>query len=457
MINTASSKNAHRWLIWLSVPLGILTALVFLLGRPVLWSLKAYLYGYPLVIMDVTRSNANLLIGPTNQLTRVPRFPDASFHEVVRPNVDTLYTTAFIDAEAGPWVFEMAANQERYEVVQVMDAWSNVFASLGTRTPGPQGGRYLITAPGWQGKVPEGMTRLAAPTSLVWLIGRTQTNGVADYPLIHRLQKGLKLHRLGAPDDDGAPAMLTPPQQRPAAPVQQLKAMSGREFFERLAALMVKNPPAEADTAMLKTLADIGARPGQPLDWGWRESWASDVGRNLADLLVARQIASGQPLVNGWATPPAQLGAYGTDYGLRAGVAMVGLGANLPLDAMYPSARVDGTGQRLHGQHRYRLHFAPGERPPVKAFWSITAYGPDEFLIANPENRYALGDRDPLEVNKDGSLDLWIQAHPPEDGRRSNWLPVSQSMEFALTARLYWPEAQALDGRWHMPPVQRID
>jgi hypothetical protein len=136
---------------------------------------------------------------------------------------------------------------------------------------------------------------------------------------------------------------------------------------------------------------------------------------------------------------------------------MVGLGANLPADAMYPNTRVDSRGAALDGRHRYRLRFLAGELPPVRAFWSITAYGPDEFLIANPLNRHALGDRDPLVFNADGSLDLWIQAEPPEPARRSNWLPVKAGEPFLLNARLYWPKEAALDGHWGMPAVERID
>jgi hypothetical protein len=172
---------------------------------------------------------------------------------------------------------------------------------------------------------------------------------------------------------------------------------------------------------------------------------------------VARELKQSREAVHGWSTPPAVLGDYGTHYNLRAVVAMVGLGANLPADATYPNTRVDGEGRPLHGSHRYRLHFAKGALPPVKAFWSVTAYGADDFLIANPLNRHALGDRDPLVFNADGSLDLWVQAEPPPAERRANWLPVKDGEPFLLNARLYWPEAEALDGRWHMPPLQRLD
>ncbi|MGL6113323.1 MAG: DUF1214 domain-containing protein, partial [Rubrivivax sp.] len=170
---------------------------------------------------------------------------------------------------------------------------------------------------------------------------------------------------------------------------------------------------------------------------------------------VRRELAQPRDRVNGWATPAAVLGDYGTHYNLRAVVTMVDLGANLPADASYPNTRVDAAGQPLQGSHRYRLHFSAGQLPPVRAFWSLTAYGADDFLIANPMNRHALGDRDPLVFNADGSFDLRVQAEPPPADQRANWLPVKHGEPFLLNARLYWPKPEALDGRWHMPPVQR--
>jgi len=124
---------------------------------------------------------------------------------------------------------------------------------------------------------------------------------------------------------------------------------------------------------------------------------------------------------------------------------------------MYPNAQVDSEGRPLDGSRRYRLHFAAGQLPPVKAFWSVTAYGADDFLIDNALGRHALGDRDPLVLNADGSLDLWIQADTPPAERQANWLPVKAGAPFLLNARLYWPLPEALDGRWGMPAIERLD
>lgn len=443
----------------------LLAGALLVAARQVALGAQAYVFGLPLVITDLTRAHAVRTLAPENQLARARRFPDRHFRAVVRPNVDTLYTSAFIDAAQGPWVFEMAPNDQRYEVMSFMDAWTNVFAAPGTRTIGTGGGRFLLASRTWQGPVPQGMTLLRAPTDRVWLIGRTQTNGSADYPTVHRLQDGIRLGRLpaaGAAPVEAAPAPVPMPvgpgaaPGRGTAPLAQLREMPVQEFFARLARLMVDNPPSAADAPMLAQLARLGVAPGAAPRWGAAQRWAMALGRAIAERTMARELDR-RPTRRGWITPPAMLGDYGTSYAIRAVVAVIGLGANLPADTLYPSARVDGRGEALHGDHRYRLHFERGALPPVHAFWSVTAYGPDDFFIDNALDRYALGDRDPLVPNPDGSLDLLIQAQAPPGRSAANWLPVKAGSAFTLTARLYWPGAAALDGRWGMPAVQRID
>ena len=427
-------------------------------GEAIVLGAEAYIFGYPLVVMDVTRHNLQRNVGPDNQLRRVRVFPGARFREVVRPNVDTLYTTAFIDMHQGPWVFEMPANDQRYELMPFMDAWTNVFASPGTRSTGTTGGRFLLAGPAWTGPTPEGLTLLRAPTRMVWLIGRTQANGGGDLPMVHHLQDGIRLRTLGdwkAGVSPAPPAWDAAPDAGPT-PVRQMQGMDTPAFFLRLAQLMVDNPPAAADGPMLVKLARIGVMPGQPPRWSLTDRWAISLGRTIADWTVARELRK-RRTVDGWNTPPGNIGDFGTFYNLRAVVAMIGLGANLAADATYPSAATDNAGRTLHGDHRYRLHFAKGGLPPVRAFWSVTAYGADDYLIGNPLGRHALGDRDPLQFNPDGSLDLWIQAEAPERARQANWLPVKAGEPFLLNARLYWPKAAALDGSWGMPGVERQD
>jgi hypothetical protein len=183
--------------------LALALASLYGLKDKIMLGAEAYVYGYPLVIMDITRAQSAINIGPENQLRRVRQFPDANFKDVVRPNVDTLYTTAFLSMKEGPWVFNMPVQYERYELMPFMDAWTNVFASPGTRTSKSNESVYLLVGPNWQGTVPAHMTLLRSPTDMVWLIGRTQTNGVADFETVHRIQDGLQLQAF-KPKDNSA-------------------------------------------------------------------------------------------------------------------------------------------------------------------------------------------------------------------------------------------------------------
>ena len=457
---------AKRLVLATLVLVAVITAMLLVMKDKIMLGAEAYLYGYPLVMMETTRIQSAKYIGPENQLRMVRQFPNAQFKDVVRPNVDTLYTTAFISMKEGPWVFEMPANDKRYELMPFMDAWTNVFASPGTRTSGNQGATYLLAGPEWNGQVPKGMTLLKSPTDMVWLIGRTQTNGTADFATVHELQNRLRLTKWLQPPDSlsastdskrDAQAGWQVSTEPSLPPVAQMKALNTTEFFNRLMKLMVSNPPSPEDAPLLARLAQLEIKPGQAVHLSGSNALSFSLGRWIANQRVMKALNT-KAQDGSWSYPPLNLGRYGTDYNTRAAVAMVGLGANLPEDAVYPNTALDHQGQALNGKHRYRLHFAANALPPVKAFWSITAYGADEFLIDNPLQRFAIGDRDPLVFNADGSLDLWVQATPPSQKEAAaNWLPVQMSAPFLLNARLYWPEDKALNGQWKMPVVERLN
>ena len=457
---------AKRFLLAALVLVTLLSALLLVIKDKIMLGAEAYLYGYPLVMMETTRLHSAKYAGPENHLRMIRQFPNAQFKDVVRPNVDTLYTTAFLSMKEGPWVFEMPANDKRYELMPFMDAWTNVFSSPGTRTSGNQGATYLLVGPQWDGQVPKGMTLLKSPTDMVWLIGRTQTNGTADFATVHELQNRLSLTKWRQPSSILSASTDSQRDAKPVwqvstepslPPVAQMKALSTPEFFNRLMQLMISNPPPTEDAPLLARLAQLEIKPGQAVHLSWTNTLSFSLGRWLANQRVMKALNT-KPQDGVWSSPPLNLGRYGTDYNTRAAVAMVGLGANLPEDALYPNTAVDQQGRPLNGQHRYRLHFAANALPPVKAFWSITAYGADEFLIDNPLQRFALGDRDPLVFNADGSLDIWIQASTPDQKEAAtNWLPVQKGSAFLLNARLYWPEAKALNGQWKMPVLERLN
>jgi hypothetical protein len=160
---------------------------------------------------------------------------------------------------------------------------------------------------------------------------------------------------------------------------------------------------------------------------------------------------------NGWQMNTDTMGVYGDFYLKRAIVALVGLGANQPEDAIYPLNVSDAAGKPVMGENKYVLHFNKDEFPPAGAFWSLTMYDEEGFQVANPLNRFAIGDRDELKYNADGSLDLYIQNETPGPDKESNWLPGPNSGKLGLTMRLYAPKPQAVDGRWNPPPIEQVD
>jgi hypothetical protein len=430
---------------------------------------EAAVYGLPLVIMDLTRAKTTNVphpqgfAAPVNQFAQVRAFPDASFKDIVRANVDTLYSAAFLDLSAEPLVLTVPDTKGRYYLMPMLDAWTNVFASPGKRTTGTKAGTFAITGPGWTGTLPAGVTELKSPTNMAWIIGRTQTNGPDDYAAVHAIQDGYRLVPLSSFGKPYTPpeATVDPNFDMKTAPVDQLKAMSSVTFFSRLAALLASNPPPAAEAPVLDKLASIGVVPGQPFDPSRLDSAvARGLEQSLPAAIAKLEAASkqaGAP-VNGWRVPSSALGNYGTDYGTRAVVSLVGLGANLVEDAVYPSAFVDNEGKPLNGGNRYVIHFDKGAMPPVQAFWSITMYDAQSFFVPNSINRYAVSSWMPLQKNADGSLDIHVQAQSPGKDSESNWLPAPAG-DFNLTLRMYWPTEKAptiMDGSWQPPAVTRL-
>lgn len=449
-------SQTKKWLA-LGLVLAVIVGIVVSQLDTVQRAARSYVFAYPLVMTELTRNKFIKGIAPLNRLVNVPVFPDANFRDVVRPNVDTLYSVAWFDLSQGPQVLELPAT-ERYHVMQFLDAWTNVFASLGPRTTGSTGGRYLVAGPDWQGTAPEGMRVLRSPTQTSWLLGRVQTNGAADYPVVHAIQAQMKLTSLaewlqGKQTD--TLAFVFPPAGKPT--LFQIRDMPVDEFYGLTAKLLVTNPAKSTDGAAIAELKQLGVVAGRAnTDWNWLQHQSIKLGAWLAQRKMSEAMQTPQNLHRGWRMLPKTVGAYGTDYGLRAVVSMAAFGANLAQDAVYPVASVDADGQPLQGGNHYRLHFAKGQLPPANAFWSLTVYDADGYFIANPMKRYALGDRDPLVRNADGSLDILLQADEPAPAMRANWLPTSSSGAFSLTGRLYLPTKAVIDGDWNMPGMELL-
>jgi hypothetical protein len=428
----------------------------------------AYVYGYPLVLMDLSRQvmtavpKPTTISAPINQFNDSKEFPDATFTHVVSPNADTLYSFSWLDLSKEPLVLSLPDTGDRYYLMQMLDGWTNVFASPGTRTTGNKKGDYAIIGPNFTGTLPDGVKEIKSPTSLVWIIGRTQTNGKSDFAAVCALKAQYKLTPLsawGKPYTPPSDVTVDPKIDVKTPPVEQVAKMEAGAFFSRLADLLKDNPPAAADKEMVEHLAKIGIVPGQPfvlakLD----ESLAKGLERGAAagrNSIVSEAKRPQGKVVNGW-DMMMDIGRYGTNYPFRAVVALVGLGANLPEDAIYPHAKSDSDGRPLSGANRYTIHFAKGQLPQVGAFWSITMYNSKQFFVDNPIDRYAIGDRDKLKFNEDGSLTLYFQNDSPGKDWESNWLPAPKD-SFNLFMRLYWPKKAILDGAWNPPAVKRVE
>ena len=427
----------------------------------------AYIYGYPLVLMDATRRvgtnvpKAGENAAPINQFGQKRTFPDDTFTTVVSPNADTLYSFAFLDLAKESMVLSVPEMGSRYYLMQMLDGWTNVFASPGTRTTGTGKAAFAIVGPKWRGLLPAGVHEIKSPTNLVWIIGRTQTNGPSDYAAVHAIQDQYKLTPLSAfgksytPPDD-VPVTVSVDMKTP--PVEQVFQMNAATFFGHLSALLRDNPPYPADGEALKRFASVGIGTGRTfnlkdLDAAWAKGLEASVPDGKGKIVAAASKPHGKT-INGWEFM-SNIGRYGTDYLWRAVVALVGLGANLPEDAMYPRATKDSNGQPFSGANRYEIKFAKGQLPPVSAFWSITMYNSKQFFVRNPIGRYAIGDRDSLKTNDDGSLSLYVQHESPGKEKESNWLPAPQD-SFSLFMRLYWPKKEILDGTWTPPAVVRV-
>ena len=426
---------------------------------------EAYLYLYPLVLMDLTRRQftnldpkVNAFGGPANAFNHVRTFPTAEMRAVVRPNFDTLYSSAWLDLTASPVILSTADTHGRYFMLPILDMWTDVFAVPGARTNGTGAADFAVVPPGWSGALPQGVQRIDAPTPYVWILGRTQTNGPHDYDTVHDIQDGYRITLLA--DWGGAPKKpeqrIDPSVDTMTEPLRQAAAMSAPEFFRYGAELMRLNPPHFSDWSMLARMARIGIGPGKGFDAGRASTSALADGAAFAQQLMRVMIQKIAAPRNGWEFNTSGIGVYGDDYLRRAVVALAGLGANQPQDAIYPLAISDADGKPVVAEGNYLLHFPKDQLPPVGAFWSLTMYDAEGYQVANRLNRFAIGDRDPLEFNLDGSLDLYIQHDSSGDAHQSNWLPAPASGALGLTMRLYAPKPEVMNGAWSPPPLRRV-
>ena len=430
--------------------------------------IEAHQYLYPLITMDITRKTMTNIpagkkpgAGPMNTFHHFDSFPGAEFREVVRPNFDTLYSLAWLDLTKEPVVVSMPDTQGRHYLLPMLDMWSDVFAVPGKRTSGTSARDIAIIPKDWKGTLPDGIERIDAPTPYVWILGRTQTNGPKDYDTVHKIQEGFKVSLLsqwGKPSKE-VKVVIDSSVDMNTDPLTQVNTMSAAKYFSYGSELMKLHVPHITDWSTIARLKRIGIEPGKIFVFD-KASPEVQAGLNRAVVEGLKQMQNKVPTlartVNGWQMLTDSMGVYGNYYLRRAVIAMIGLGANQPEDAIYPLNVGDADGKPLNGKSKYVMHFEKNELPPVNAFWSITMYDVEGFQVANPINRYAIGDRDSLKYNADGSLDIYIQNESPEKDKISNWLPSPKKGTLGVTMRLYAPKTEALDGRWVPPVVKNV-
>ena len=417
----------------------------------------AYVYAFPLVLMDATETSATnteeAVTGkaPVNQFIHSVALANAQFRNVVTPNVDTIYSQVWYDLSEEPMVYELPET-DRFCKVQVLDGWTNTAAVL------DKAGAYAITLSTWEGELPEGVTRIDVPTSMAWSITRIVLSGEEDLPNVYAIQEKMKLMPLSdyISGDTYEPPRGSYSEENDYIPVDKVLSMDPITFFNKANELMVKNSPAAADKEMLEKIAAVNIGPGMEFD---TSVLTGDVAENWKTMLTEIQlklIKEGQKFskkLGQWDYFGEPIGDFNTEYAYRALVALAGLGANTVEVALYPKIEQDADGNTLTGEKSYILHFESYPQVLEGGFWSVTAYGDDDFLIDNPIDRYCINDRSGLKANEDGSVDVILSKDAPED--TTNWLPVGDG-GFHLYMRIYTPDMDALD-TWTAPTITELD
>jgi hypothetical protein len=423
---------------------------------------EAYIYFYPLVLMDVSRKHFTNIEpdkmfgrGPMNTFSHARTFPPATFRGATHANFDTLYSVGWLDLTKEPVVISVPDTQGRYYLLQLLDMWTDSFAGVGKRTTGTGAGNFVVARPCWQGDLPQGLQRIDAPTPFVWVIGRTRTDGPQDYEAVHKVQDGYKMTLLSqwGQESQAITVKIDPSVDMHTPPVEQVKTMTPGDYFAHAAELLKVNGPHTIDQPRLARMKRLGIEAGRSFD-------VAEVDPVIREALQMAPAAAKSALIaewpnvgrhaNGWVMN-IDSGVYGANYLKRAAVAMFEIGMNRPEDAIYPDTGISP----LDGRNKYVIHFAKGGLPPVNEFWSVTVYDLQGFTVPNPTNRYTLGDRSNLKLNADRSLDIYLQSESPGADKEANWLPTPPQ-PFSLHARLYSPRRSAIDGTWAMPPVEKV-
>lgn len=435
-------------------------------------AIDAYIYTYPLVTMEYTRRVMTNVVtpegskAPMGQFAKLRGYPAVDDHSVTAPNADTLYTLAWLDVSKEPWIVTTPNMNDRFYLLPLLDGWTNVFADAGKRTTGTAAQKFAIAGPGWEGKVPDGVRLYRSSTSIVWLLGRIYCTGTPeDYDEVHAIQDKMEVVPLSAYGKTYTPpaGVVDPTVDMKTSVRDQVNALDAATYFKLATDLMKKNPPVAQDAEIVEKMAKIGIVPGQDFDITKLDA---NVAKGVSASVEPAQkkimawmkeglLVGDIKLIDGWFFT-TKTGLYGTNYRQRALITAIGLGANRPKDAIYPTSTGPDLEKTYSGENKYVMHFDKGEMPPVKGFWSLTMYDENYFFVPNLLNRYTVSERNNFIVNADGSVDIYIQHESPGKDKEENWLPAPQG-KFILMMRLYWPNEappSLLDGTWKIPAVK---
>ncbi|RKF19965.1 DUF1254 domain-containing protein [Alginatibacterium sediminis] len=422
--------------------------------------ISAYLWGSTLVRMEqISRLYTDVSMpqsdtsyrAPLNEFGHARRLSTPSDTDMPSANRDTLYSSAILDVSAEPIVLEVPAVTDRYYVINMFDMWHNLFKYVGTRETGDMAKQFLIVPPGWEAKqdIPRELNIIEAPTTKVWLWGRTQVTGEQDYAQAHSIQDQYKLTPLNE-YITGEPLLDNVELKE-----HHFSDNDPLRFYAELGAFIAENPLDERQHAMLGQFKKIGLTKNGFNDNNLSDSIRNELVRAIEDgkeIVSAQANPTNLEMKDGWVYTFA-LDAFGDDNAMRSLIAHPYLGGQGPKEAIYPMAAIDTNGQALSGKSNYTMTFE--KEPPVGAFWSVTVYdAQSKMLVENPIDRYAIGSLSDLKRNSDGSFTVQLSPDAPTDLQlHDNWLPTP-SGNFYLLTRLYIPGKEILNMEWTVPGVK---
>lgn len=414
---------------------------------------EAYVYAFPLELMDATMKSATnteeVIPGkaPVNQFMHGQNTVNAKFTDVVTPNVDTIYTQVWLDLGKEPMIYTMPEPEDhRFFNVQLLDAWTNTVNVL------TKPGKYAFVQKGWNEELPAGVEKVEFPTQMNWFIARCLSKGEDDLPNVRKIQGEMDIRPLSAYGKEYTPEKGTESEEYKYVPINKVLSLTPEQFFNSVNKLMENNPPADEDAEKLEKIAKVNVGPGKEFKTDVLTGNIPEQWKQMLGSIKQKVVSDGQKYIvemGKWSYFGNPIGDYGTEYNYRTMIAIGGLGANTLDVAMYCKTNAN---EKMNGINSYNVHF--NSLPPVKdnGFWSVTAYGDNDFLIDNELNRYCINDRSGYKLNPDGSLDILVSAERPDD--ISNWLPVKKE-GFHLYMRIYTPDMDKIK-TWEAPTIEVI-